>query len=289
TGSGELGSPSTAVLTIGDDDPVGGYLKFSSANYSVAEGGVATITVQRLGTLTQAVTVDYATSDNSTGPQVSCAPTPGNTLASSRCDYTSAFGQITFAAGDGADKTFTVLIDQDSYVEGPETLSLTLSNPTNGASLVTPSAAILTINDDLTEPPTNLADDTNTFVEQLYRDFLNRTSDPAGKTFWVNNIDSCGSNAACREVRRIDTAAAFFLSIEFQVTGGTAYLTNKAAFGTLPTFLNFEPDAQAIGKGYVFGQPGADAILEANKVAYFNAFVARSSFTAIYGGMSNTQ
>jgi|GEM_PF-958927 len=289
TGSGELGSPSTAVLTIGDDDPVGGYLKFSSANYSVAEGGVATITVQRLGTLTQAVTVDYATSDNSTGPQVSCAPTPGNTLASSRCDYTSAFGQITFAAGDGADKTFTVLIDQDSYVEGPETLSLTLSNPTNGASLVTPSAAILTINDDLTEPPTNLADDTNTFVEQLYRDFLNRPSDPAGKAFWVNNIDSCGSNAACREVRRIDTAAAFFLSIEFQVTGGTAYLTNKAAFGTLPTFLNFEPDAQAIGKGYVFGQPGADAILEANKVAYFNAFVARSSFTAIYGGMSNTQ
>ena len=298
TGSGELGSPSTAVLTIGDDDPIGGYLKFSAANYSVAEGGVATITVQRTGTLTQAVTVDYATGDNSTGPQTSCAPTPGNTLASSRCDYTSAFGQITFAAGDGADKTFTVLIDQDSYVEGPESLALTLSNPTNGASLVTPSAATLTINDDLTEPPTNLVDDTNTFVEQLYRDFLNRPSDPSGKAFWVANIDNCNNpatrlpgltQAQCIEVQRINTAAAFFLSIEFQATGGTAYLTNKAAFGNLPTFLNFEPDAQAIGRGYVFGQAGAEAILEANKVAYFNAFVARSSFTAIYGGLSNTQ
>ncbi len=298
TGSGELGSPLTAVLTIGDDDPIGGYLKFSAATYSVAEGGVATITVQRVGTLTQAVTVDYATADNSVGPQASCAPAPGNTLASSRCDYTSAFGQITFAAGDGADKTFTVLIGQDSYVEGPESLSLTLANPTNGASLITPSAATLTINDDLTEPPTNLVDDTNTFVEQLYRDFLNRPSDPSGKAFWVDNIDRCNdparrlpglTQAQCIEVQRINTAAAFFLSIEFQATGGTAYLTNKAAFGTLPTFLNFEPDAQAIGKGYVFGQPGAEAILEANKVAYFNAFVARSSFTAIYGGMSNTQ
>jgi len=298
TGSGELAAPTTAVLTIGDDDPIGGYLKFSSATYSVAEGGVATITVQRTGTLTQAVTVDYATSDNSVGPQTSCAPTPGNTLASSRCDYTSAFGQITFAAGDGADKTFTVLIGQDSYVEGPETLSLTLSNPTNGANLVTPSAATLTINDDLTEPPTNLVDDTNTFVEQLYRDFLNRPSDPAGKAFWVANIDNCNNpatrlpgltQAQCIEVQRINTAAAFFLSIEFQATGGTAYLTNKAAFGTVPTFLNFEPDAQAIGRGYVFGQAGAEAILEANKVAYFNAFVNRSSFTAIYGGFSNTQ
>ena len=58
-------------------------------------------------------------------------------------------------------------------------------------------------------------------------------------------------------MQRINTGAAFFLSIEFQTTGGTAYLTNKAAFGTVPTFLNFEFDAQAIGRGYTFGQPGA--------------------------------
>jgi hypothetical protein len=298
TGSGVLGAPTTAVLTINDDDPVGGYIKFSAANYSVAEGGVATITVQRTGTLTQAVTIDYATSDSSTGPQSSCAPTPGNTLASSRCDFSSAFGTITFGAGDGADKTFTVLIDQDSYVEGPESLSLTLSNPTGGAGLVIPSTSTLTINDDVSEPGTNLVDDTSTFVEQLYRDFLNRASDPAGKAFWVDNIDRCNdparrlpglTQAQCIEVQRINTAAAFFLSIEFQTTGGTAYLTNKAAFGTVPTFQNFETDAQAIGRGYVFGQPGAEAVLEANKVAYFNSFVARSSFAAIYGGLTNAQ
>ena len=90
-GSGAPGTPATAVLTIADDDPTGGYLKFSLANYSVAEGGVATITVQRQGTLTQAVSVDFATSDDSDpANMVMCAPTPGNTIASSRCDRTES-------------------------------------------------------------------------------------------------------------------------------------------------------------------------------------------------------
>jgi len=37
-GSGQPGSPLTAVLTILDDDPIGGYIKFSAPTYSVGEG-----------------------------------------------------------------------------------------------------------------------------------------------------------------------------------------------------------------------------------------------------------
>ena len=38
--------------------------------------------------------------------------------------------------------------------------------------------------------------------------------------FWVNQIESCGADAACRELKRIvNVSAAFFLSIEFQKTG----------------------------------------------------------------------
>ena len=70
--------------------------------------------------------------------------------------------------------------------------------------------------------------------------------------------------------------------------GGTAYLTNKAAFGGLPTDTRFETDAQAIGANYVFGQPGAEAILEANKVAYFNNYVTRPDFVSTYGGISDS-
>ena len=45
---------------------------------------------------------------------------------------------------------------------------------------------------------------------------------------------------------------------------------------------NFERDTQALQKDYVFGQAGADAQLEANKVAFFNDFVTRPEFVAAY-------
>jgi hypothetical protein len=298
-GSGALGSPLTAVLTITNDDPTGGYLKFSAPTYNVAEGGVATITVQRVGTLTEAVSVDFATTDNSNPPVlIPCIPIPGNTLASSRCDYDSAFGRLTWAAGDGSDRTFTVFANQDNYVEGPESLTLTLSNLTASAGFSGPSTATLTINDVAAAPGINPIDDSATFVEEMYRDFLDRSADTNGKAFWINVINHCndpaqrpaGQTAAqCIQIARVVTAGAFFLSIEFQGTGGTAYLTNKAAFGGLPTFARFEGDSLEIGQNFVFGQPGADAILEANKVAYFNDYVARTEFVNTYGGVSNQQ
>jgi CSLREA domain-containing protein len=286
-GSGQLGAPITAVLTILDNDPTGGYIRFSSSTYTVGEGaGAATITVERLGTLTQPVTVDYATSDDSNPPsQVPCGPTPGNTTATSRCDFNTAIGRLSFAAGDGTPKTFTVLINQDTYLEGPEGLPLTLSNLTGGATFASPSTATLNItDDDLVAPTTNTIDDPASFVKQHYRDFLNREADAAGLAFWTNQITSCGTDAQCIEVKRVNVSAAFFLSIEFQVTGGTAYLTNRAAYGGLPNYVRFETDAQALGRNYVFGQPGAEGILEANKVAYFNEYVTRTEFTDTYNG-----
>ena len=41
-------------------------------------------------------------------------------------------------------------------------------------------------------------------------------------------------------------------------------------------------DVQELGKGYVDLQPGADQVLEANKVAYFNEFVNRPEFLVKY-------
>jgi hypothetical protein len=287
SGSATLGTPDTAVLTILDDDPAGGYIKFSSANYNVSEGeGAATITVERIGSLTQPITVDYATVEgSSSGP---CAPIPGNTIASSRCDFDTAVGRINFAAGDGSPKTFTVLINEDSYVEGPESLTLLLSNLTGGAAFASPSTATLTITDDNSAAPaTNIIDDPGDFVRQHYHDFTNREPDPAGLAFWTNQITSCGNDAVCIELKRINVSAAFFLSIEFQATGGAAYLTNKVAYGGMPTYLRFETDVQAIGRNYVFGQPGAENVLEVNKAAYFKDYVSRTEFMNTYKGVSD--
>ena len=218
--------------TLAGGQQVGSIIKFSAASYNTTEGsGFSIITVQRIGNLSQAVTVDYATPDDSSAMTVlPCATANG--VASPRCDFTTALGTLRFAAGDGADKTFTVLTNQDSFVEGPETLTLTLSDLTGAAVFTTPGATSLTatlmIADDVTEPAPNPLDDTETFVRQQYHDFLNREPDASGLAFWKDNIDKCNDPARrppgltvaqCLELFRTNTSAAFFLSIEFQDSG----------------------------------------------------------------------
>src|SRR5215208_3333128 len=86
-------------------------------------------------------------------------------------------------------------------------------------------------------PGTNVPitiDDTDFFVQQHYVDFLSRFPDQGGFAHWQNDIITCGADAQCREVKRINVSAAFFLSIEFQETGFFVYKTHKAAFGNLP-------------------------------------------------------
>jgi hypothetical protein len=125
-----LNSPGAAVLTVVDDDTS---LAFSGSTYSAGEGaGLATITVNRVGDSTSAVSVNFATSNGS---------------ASADSDYTAVGGTINFASGDTAPKTFTVPILNDTAGEPYETVNLTLSNPTGGATVGAPGTATLTIVD----------------------------------------------------------------------------------------------------------------------------------------------
>jgi hypothetical protein len=132
----------------------------------------------------------------------------------------------------------------------------------------------------------NLADDSQFFVAQHYRDFLSREPDTAGLAFWTNEIESCGANAQCRDVRRINVSAAFFLSIEFQETGYLVYRFYKSAFGNLPgkpvpvRVGQFFPDTQEIARGIIVGQGNWRPQLEANKQAFALEFVQRAAFVA---------
>jgi hypothetical protein len=126
------------------------------------------------------------------------------------------------------------------------------------------------------------------FVAQHYRDFLGREPDTSGLNFWTQGIDSCGADLVCREVKRVDTSAAFFLSIEFQETGYLVYRTYKAAYGNMqgkpvPLKLSeFTPDTQAIGQGVVVNANGWRELLESNKQNYFNGFVGQPRFVAAF-------
>jgi hypothetical protein len=136
--------------------------------------------------------------------------------------------------------------------------------------------------------PTNPIDTSSVFVRQHYLDFFSREPDDPGLNFWTNNIESCGANAQCREVKRIDTSAAFFLSIEFQETGYLVHRIYKIAFGNLPgkpvplTRQQFLPDLQQIGQGVVVGQGDWQTQLENNKKNYLDQFVQRTEFVQRY-------
>jgi CSLREA domain-containing protein len=263
-------------------------LQFSSSSIATAEGaGSTTVTVVRTGDLSRVVGVDYATSGD---PGLACSAPFG--VASPKCDFTSALGTLTFAAGEEM-KTITILISEDSFVEGPETLSIFLSKPTGGSALANPSIATVTIDDDAIEPATNPIDDAGNFVRQHYHDFLNREPDAAGLAFWTNEITSCGADPQCIEIKRINVSAAFFLSIEFQETGYLVYRMYKTAYGdtTSPNVaipvpiirLNeFLPDAQRISQGVRVGIGDWQAQLEANKNAFAHEFVVRQRFLTAF-------
>ncbi|MDX6531732.1 MAG: hypothetical protein QOH41_4022 [Blastocatellia bacterium] len=280
---------STGTLSGGQQ--VGAIIRFSSAAYNTTESSLsATITVQRSGELTSAVSVDYATPDDSAATTILPCSTPG--FVSPRCDFTTAIGTLKFAANETS-KTFEVLISQDNYVEGSEQFTLTLSNVSGNAALGAPSTATLTIADDVTEPAANPIDDSTNFVRQHYHDFLNREplpADSAGLNFWVNQIESCGSDQACRDLRKVNVSGAFFLSIEFQQTGYYVYRTYKTAFGdinppTVPVpvrYREFITDTKEVQRGVIVGQGAWQAQLDANKQAYALAFVARSGFQSRY-------
>ena len=275
-------TPTPTASPTPSPTPAPNVVQFSSSNYSVVEAcTIVTITINRIGNTSGAASVDYFTSD---------------VTASERRDYITAIGTLRFAAGETS-KSFVVLINDDSYVEGNETFNVNLRN-VSGATLGAPAIATVTIIDNPTEPSTNVIDDPSDFVCQHYHDFLNRTPDADGLAFWINQITSCGADQACVQLKRINVSAAYFLSIEFQQTGYLVERIYKVAYGDasgtstfggthqlavpIVRFNEFLPDTQQIGQGVVVGQTGWETVLENNKQAFTLDSVQRSRFTSAY-------
>jgi hypothetical protein len=137
-------------------------------------------------------------------------------------------------------------------------------------------------------PVPNSIDDAQFMVRQQYHDFLNREPDKDGLAFWTNEVDICGGDAQCIDVKRVNVSAAFYLSIEFQQTGYLVYRTYKAAYGNLPDapvpirFNEFLPDTQEVGKGVIVNQNDWEQVLENNKQAFADEFVQRARFAAAF-------
>jgi hypothetical protein len=262
-------------------------ITLSQSNYDVNEStGFVTITVNRTGDLSVPLSVDYATDD--TGSSDLCS-TLNTGLASSRCDLASTLGTLVFGPTE-SQKTFIIPITQDSYTEGPEMFTVNLSNLSgSGANFGAPSSATVTITDGTTPLPPNANDDTDAFVRQQYRDFLNREADPAGLAFWTGEINNCTPKPQCTDLKRINASAAFFLSIEFQTTGNLVrnfYVValDRPATNNMPAFEEFERDTQAMQRGVIV-DPNNNAwetVLNNNRDAFMRDFVARTEFIGLY-------
>jgi len=230
----------------------------------------------------------------------------GSKMTFLRCAVDDDFGcsdfEIWVVNADGSNPTKLTHTDGYTHAWSPDGTKIIVNNQDGDLLVMNPDGSGLTniTNTDgkyewfsswqaIPEPPNPIDDDPQFFVRQHYRDFLNREPDTAGLTFWTNEINVCGADVQCAEVKRINVSAAFFLSTEFQQTGYLVYKTYAAAFGptriasTVPlTRSEFLPDVQSVAQGVVVLATGWQEQLEANQAAYFNEFVQRPNFVATY-------
>ena len=110
-----------------------GVLQFSTASASVpdTDGGVI-LRVTRTGGSDGTVTAQYATSDGT---------------AQAGVDYQPASGTLTFGPGQTQQLLSVNLLNDGAADSSDETFDVTLTSPTGGATLGTPDAVVITIDD----------------------------------------------------------------------------------------------------------------------------------------------
>jgi uncharacterized repeat protein (TIGR01451 family) len=254
--------------------------------------GRATVTLQRAGDTSGPARVDFATQ---------------NDTANARSDYSPVFGSVTFAAGETS-KDITIPLINNGYGStafgASRKFELVIGNAIGGAIEVPNFATVTITNNQPANSTTNPLDasDARFFVRQQYLDFLSREPDQGGWDFWSNNITGCAPKPSCTDIQRINTSAAYFLSIEFQQTGYLVERLYKTAYGSgsgtstfggthqiavpIVRFNEFLPDTQQIGSGVVVGATGWETVLENNKQAFAAEFTQRSRFTTAFPASS---
>lgn len=261
-------------------------MQFSQASHSIVEDCTTlAVTVTRSGDTSGATSVRYSSAD---------------VTALQRTDYTLAIGTLTFAPTE-TQKTINLLISEDSFTEGTESFTVSLSNPTGG-NLGTLATITIQILDDVSEPATNAIDDPATFVCQQYHDLLYREPEAAGLQFYLNILAGCQSgDSECIRYTRGAVVANFFRSPEmaekglflsylYMVTLGhrPASQAELASQGQppfeRPHYLEFMADLQSIS------DPNDDkTVVSGKKDALTSEFLQRSEIQLIFGALTNSQ
>lgn len=257
-------------------------VQFTSRSYVTQfyAGTSVPLSVVRLGDASTILTVDYATA--------------GGTAIAGR-DYLPTSGSLRFDAGETLKTFFVNTKANPDFAERATKLDITLTNPSVGTPLGTPAIATLTIlNKD--REKINPIDDARLFVRQQYVDFLNREPDAPGLNFWTREITECTDAARrrageteerCVDRKRVNTSGAFFLSAEFQHTGGFVARLYRGALERTPRYAEWRTDAAQVAQGIVRDNRLAADVINSNKREFVRAFVARDEFRRRYDNLDD--
>lgn len=246
TGGPSIGGPTQEILTIINDIE---NFSFAQSTYSVLEGNMLSVYVNRAGVVTNTASVTYYTA---------------NGTAQSNVDYVPVSGVLTFGP-NVTQQSIPIQIPQGTVVNGPLTFSVILTNPVVSNSLAfaqiaTPGTNTVTIVNDLTAFELSSssyavsASSTNLLVTVSR---INTTNPAASVQFATGN--GASTNAAINAVSGVDyvstngtlnfaagqTTATFSIQILSNnivesnksftialsnplVNSGTAYLTSPA-------------------------------------------------------------
>ncbi len=241
------------ALQAGSNQALGGSIHFSQAIYSVSQSSpTAVITIVRDGSNLGAATVNFATL---------------NGTAQAGLDYTPVNETVNFAAGQ-ATTTVAIGIDSRPLPAGNVSLNLALSNPTDGATLGSPSSALLTILE--SGVPVAPGNDANAaWLSQVYKDLLGRTIDPGGLAYWESLLDQ-------PFVTRFQVAYGIASSLEYKVHFIQVQYLHY--FGTLPDPLTLSSQLQLmlnggtdeITKATMLGSPTLFQLTGSNRAQFIN-------------------
>jgi len=245
TGMTTSGSVIASIPAGGATDPVGnpnlsststdnsvgfinnGVLGFAQAEFSVSEdGGSFLVTVSRTGQTDGAVSIDYSTADNTAHH--------GGPATRGQDDYTPASGTLSWADGEGGDKTFPIPILQDGLNEGKELINLSLTNAVGFPGLGLTSAVLAIEPSDGQGPGKYLDTDGDKYLITL--------SGPKAGSLLYYRTDPDGDSRGPIEL--------------IQLTGTTPYLQPRANVLSITVTKSLtSTDGGTVGLGAITGTP----------------------------------
>ncbi len=217
-----VGTPGTYVFSVRNGAPTVG-VTAGSASIDEGNGGepnYVSIPVFLTEASTSTVTVHYTTAN-------------GTALAGQ--DYVAQSGILTFAAGV-TQQNILVAVTGDSIVEGNETFTVTLSDPSEGASILDGSATGTIVNDDSTPASLSIA-----------AACADKSEGDMGATAFTFTVTRTGDLSSTASVNWAVTGAAVFDSdfIPFDELLESADLISQSASDLGVFFPQIPSDADA--------------------------------------------